>query len=68
MKPSELRKQVEEHKNRLMNKARKQGLYENFGQKEVRELKDKIGCWEPSNAELHQIIDNFDSWCMTVSW
>jgi len=56
----------------LTDKARRNGLYENFGQKEVQELKDKYhydSLIYGSERERKQaiLIDNFDNWCMNFS-
>lgn len=54
-------------KDKLINEARNNGIYENFGQKEVREIKDKFidGC--DYSAEMNNNrakLDNFNNWCM----
>jgi len=49
-------------KKQLKQKAAKQGLYENFGQKEVREITDKfIDCWYTS-PDTDKVL-TFDRWC-----
>ncbi len=44
-------------KKSLISKAKEEGIYENFGQKEVRELQDKYSYTEE--------VEQFDNWCMT---
>ena len=58
----EIQKDVNKAKKRLINKAKKKGLWENFGQKEVRKLTDK---WEHQRyTEQFRCIDDFNIWCM----
>ena len=65
-----LEKEIEKTKNSLLIKAKKNGLYENFGQVEIRKLKDKFIDFASYTNEMNMIrksIDNFDYWCGTVS-
>lgn len=69
MSVSKLRKAIEQKKNALIKKANKRGIYENFGQKEVMELKDKFNYDElvygdSSEREKAKLIDVFEDWCM----
>ena len=57
-----LNRDIERTKKKLINKARKNGLWENFGQKEVRKLMDIYS--EYANALIRDIIQDFDNWCM----
>jgi len=60
-----IKKDIEKFKNKLIAKARKSGIYENFGQKEVSKLKDKYSdCFYTESWDL---IINFDNWCMDFS-
>jgi hypothetical protein len=61
-------KDIKRQKNLLIHKAKKQGLYENFGQDEVRKLRDKyciLSCTNDREAFLS--IANFDEWCMNYT-
>ena len=51
---------------RLIAKARRIGLWENFGQKEVRKLEDKYSScrWDSNGCEIRDNIANFSQWCM----
>jgi len=43
------------------------GLYENFGQKEVRKIEDKFidtSCYSDEMTHKRDIIRMFDEWCM----
>ena len=51
-------------KKRLINKAKKRGLYENFGQKELRQLMDKYGRDFYSDSELRSALVGFQNWVM----
>lgn len=65
-----LEKEIEKTKNSLLIKAKKNGLYENFGQVEIRKLKDKFIDFASYTNEMNLIrksIDNFDYWCGNVS-
>ena len=58
----EIQKDVDKARKRLINKAIKKGMWENFGQKEVRKLEDK---WEHQRyTDQFKIIDEFNTWCM----
>jgi hypothetical protein len=65
-----LEKEIEKTKNSLLIKAKKNGLYENFGQVEIRKLKDKFINFSNYTNEMNiikNLIDGFDYWCGTVS-
>lgn len=65
-----LEKEIEKTKNSLLIKAKKNGLYENFGQVEIRKLKDKFINFASYTNEMNMIrklLDNFDYWCGNVS-
>jgi len=58
-------------KKRLIQKAQKKGLYENFGQTEVRKLKDKynyndLRYGDQKQRQMAELIESFDKWCMNV--
>lgn len=53
-------------KKSLIEKLNKQGLYENFGEKEVRKLKDKYSdfCYgDIAQRMVWKEIERFDDWC-----
>jgi hypothetical protein len=57
-------------KEALTKKAKKNGIYENFGQKEVREIKDKfidISDYSPDMNMNRDKLKNFDNWCMNYT-
>lgn len=67
---SKLSTEIERTKKKLITRAQKKGLYENFGDKEVREIKDKYGYFElfygsPEQRKEAGLINDFDNWCMT---
>jgi hypothetical protein len=67
---TKLEKEIEKTKNSLLIKAKKNGLYENFGQVEIRKLKDKfINSTSYTNEMniIRKLLDNFDYWCGNVS-
>lgn len=59
----QLRREIQKKKKALIKRAKRQGIYENFGQVEVRELRSMI---DPAElyGEKGKLIDDFDNWCM----
>lgn len=54
-------------KTKLINKAKKQGLYENFGQNEVRAIEDKFIDTSSYTDEMNRnrsLLSEFDNWAM----
>ena len=51
-------------KARLTAKARRIGLWENFGQKEVDKLKEKHIGLNYVTREIYALFQDFDNWCM----
>lgn len=52
---------------KLELKAKKHGLYENFGNSEVMALKDKYFSEMYANNNIWNEIENFEKWCMNYS-
>ena len=55
---------------KLVNEAKKNGLYENFGQNEARVIKDKfINISDYSNSMNYKrdLINSFSRWCSNVN-
>jgi len=61
-------KEIKKIKKKLINKARKNGLWENFGQEELNKLKDKyeIGYTGEARKNL-DTISKFEEWLINVS-
>ena len=57
---------INRYKRQLIDRYNKSGIYENFGQKEVMELRDKYGR-DYTFRRTTQPIDNFDNWCMNFT-
>lgn len=58
---------IEAAKKRLIQKAQKNGLWENFGQTEVRHFEDTLGgdaYGDEEERAIARAIDNFDKWAM----
>ena len=54
----------------LIKIAKENGIYENFGQKEVREIKDKFINISKYSTEMNMSRDklkNFNDWCMNYT-
>jgi hypothetical protein len=52
--------------NKLIKKAARKGIYENFGQKEVRELEDKhldISDYGYEMKFMRATMEQFSKWC-----
>ena len=59
-------------KKKLITKWKRYGPYENFGQKEVRDLQHKYDylglCYgTPEQTEQARLIDAFNDWCMNYT-
>lgn len=55
---------------KLIAEAKKNGLYENFGQREVRIIEDKFIDISDYSQEMNQkrnMLSGFSSWCSTLS-
>ena len=62
-----IEKDIAKAKAALIQKAKKKGIYENFGQREVNKLMDKCRAMNCNNTERSEVmakINAFDSWCM----
>ena len=65
-----IEKAIKTEKNKLIKIASTKGLYENFGQKQVRKLEDKfIDCSDYTDEmnNNRNLIEGFDTWCMNYS-
>ena len=55
-------------KKQLIRRAEKSGIYENFGQKEVRKLTDMIGPnLYTAPQKVRNILFSFNDWCMNYT-
>jgi len=59
--------EIKRIKKRLINKARKKGIYENFGQREFRALMDKYERDFYSDTDLRSALMRFNDWAMNFS-
>ena len=55
---------IKHYKERLIRKAKRVGMWENFGQNEVRVLEDTYRDNQYSNDGIWDKIRDFSSWCM----
>jgi len=62
---------IEKQKNKLITKAKRKGIWENFGQDEVRLLRDKLAIESAKSDDFYfdtrtpsDLIDQFSNWCM----
>ena len=58
---------ISRERTKLIKVAKSKGLYENFGQKEVRKLEDKYINLSDYSTEMNnnrRLIQSFDEWCM----
>ena len=57
-------------KKKLIQEAQKNGIYENFGQKEVREIEEKfidISSYTDEMKQNRRKLKKFDNWCMNYN-
>jgi len=67
MKPSQVRSAISKVKKQLMRKWKQKGGYENFGQKELSQMRDKFNYNPYGSSDERQIskmLDGFDDWAM----
>ena len=57
---------IKRYKQQLLKRYQKSGIYEDFGQNEVRKLWDKYGD-DFTYMQKSQPIRDFDSWCMNYT-
>ena len=65
-----INKALTKEQNKLIKIAKSKGLYENFGQKEVRKLEDKfidISDYTDEMNEKRRLIELFNEWCMNYN-
>ena len=68
MNKPKIKTNIEKIKKQLIAKAKKKGLYENFGQKEVMKLKDKFPTGYMGEERINMdAIDEFSNWAMNVN-
>lgn len=61
----QLRNAINRTKNNLVKKAKERGIYENFGEREIRRLEDKyidISDYTEEGKEIKRIMDEFKEW------
>ena len=64
----QLKKDISRIKKLLIHRAKKKGLYENFGDKEERKLRDKYETgYSGAGRENMDLLDNFSQWTRNVS-
>ena len=67
MKPSQVSKAISRMKKVLMKKWQKRGGYENFGQRELDVMKDKLNYnpyGTPDERKIAKMLDGLDNWAM----
>ena len=61
---------IAKEQDKLINKVRTKGLYENFGQREVRKLEDRFINSSSYTDEMNVnriLLSEFNEWCMNYS-
>ena len=61
---------IKHEQNKLIAYANKKGIYENFGQTEVRKIKDQyinISSYTDDMNNNRNLLQSFDNWCMTYN-
>jgi hypothetical protein len=59
----QLQKEINLTKNKLIKKAKKSGLFENFGDKEFRSLQEKYCLEIAKDYRLYMMLTEFSTWC-----
>ncbi len=62
---SDLRSDIRKIRTKLILKAKSQGLYEDFGQKEFRQLNDKYGRYIYESKEVNNLLFGLNEWAMS---
>ena len=60
-----IEKAIKKAKTKLIREAKTKGLYENFGQREVREIRNMFSL--ESDTKTIKKIKEFDNWCQTYT-
>ncbi len=66
-KITNVKRAIERRKEKLIKKAKENGLYENFGQDEVRELEGRYidsSSYTDEMNKIRDLIHEFDCWAM----
>jgi hypothetical protein len=63
---------IQKTKDKLVQKAKKKGLWENFGQDDVHRIRDKydyhsLVYGDVSERKLAKRIENFNDWCVNFN-
>jgi hypothetical protein len=61
---------IRKAKNKLIKKADKNGVYENFGEKEQRKIEDDFPVWDMSYDDRRKTLaltNEFFHWCSSYS-
>jgi hypothetical protein len=65
-----IRTAIANSRKKLIHNAFKTGIYENFGQKEVRRLSDKyinLSDYSPEMNHIRELLKQFSDWCSRYS-
>jgi hypothetical protein len=63
----QLQTEIKKVKKKLIKKAHNNGIYENFGQKEILQLENKYidsSNYSPEMNNSRLLLQNFSDWCM----
>lgn len=63
-------KAIQKEQSKLISYAQKNGIYENFGQKEVGKLNDKYinsSSYTDEMNKARQALSQFNEWCMNYN-
>jgi hypothetical protein len=63
----QLKKKINQIKKRLITKAQKNGLWENFGQNECQKLEDEYFEHMIHSTTIREMILDFNEWCSTYN-
>ncbi len=57
-------RKIQRIKQKLIKKARRKGIWENFGKKEVRKLLDELSDIYGKDRQAFNEVMSFSEWCM----
>jgi len=76
MEENKFKKDLNKFKKKLIKKVKEKGIYENFGQNEIRDLKDKYNyddlcknnlCLTKEQIKTRELIIKFENWCLNYN-
>ena len=64
---TQINRDIARTRSKLILRAKKKGIWEDFGQREVRVIMDKYSEHRYMNDGAWALIQSFDNWCMNYT-